>query len=293
LQREHGDWVIFAAPAPVPFMRVAKKVIGCNKNKSGELKIVNGSFKTGAPCVAGFGTNIFFWGGGMKTRSMLLLVGVAVLAVGCAAPRQSFVGLDKSSINGTSGKVGIVMTPLPKVDTRFPGADCLLCMATASLLNSSLTSHTQKLPPEGLPELKDTLAELIRKNGGEAVVISDPLKLDALPDFGGKGPNIARKDFSSLKQKYAVDKVLVLDVPLLGVYRNFSAYIPTSDPRAEIEIDGYLVNLSNNTYEWYQTFSEAKGATGNWDEPPNFPGLTNAYFQVLETGKDRLVATFK
>jgi hypothetical protein len=166
-------------------------------------------------------------------------------------------------------------------------------MATASLLNSSLTSHTQKLPPEGLAELKDRLAELIRKNGGEAVVISDELKVDALPDFGSKGTNIALKDFSGLKQKYAIDKVLVLDVPVLGMYRNFSAYIPTSDPRAEFEISGYLVNLSNNTYEWYQTFSEAKGASGTWDEPPNFPGLTNAYFQVLETGKDRLVATFK
>ncbi len=229
----------------------------------------------------------------MKTRSMLLLMGVVVLAVGCATPPQSYVGLDKSAINGKSGRVGIAMTPLRKPDTRFPGADCLLCIATASVLNSSLTSHTQKLPPEGLPELKDTLAELIRKNGGEAVVIAEELKVDALPDFGSSGPNIARKDFSGLKQKYAIDKILVLDVPLLGMYRQFSAYIPTSDPRAEFEINGYLVNLSNNTYEWYQTFSEAKGATGNWDEPPNFPGLTNAYFQVLETGKDRLVGTFK
>lgn len=229
----------------------------------------------------------------MKKRSMLLLAGAAVLAVGCAAPRQSFVELDKSAINGKAGKVGVAMTRLPKPDTRFPGADCLLCMATASLLNASLTSHTQKLPPEGLPELKDTLAESIRKNGGEALVISDELEVDALPDFGSKGANVALRDFSGLKQKYAIDKLLVLDVPVLGVYRNFSGYIPTSDPQAEFEIRGYLVNLSNNTYEWYQTFSEAKGASGTWDEPPDFPGLTNAYFQVLETGKDRLVATFK
>lgn len=229
----------------------------------------------------------------MKTRSILALIGVVVLAVGCATPRQSYVELDKSAINGKSGKVGVAMTPLRKPDTRFPGADCLLCMATASLLNASLTSHTQKLPPEGLPELKDTLAELIRKNGGEAVVIADEIKLDALPDFSGEGPNIARKDFSVLKQKYAIDKILVLDVPVLGMSRQFSGYIPTSDPRAEFEINGYLVNLSNNTYEWYQTFSEAKGTSGSWDEPPDFPGLTNAYFQALETGKDRLVGTFQ
>lgn len=229
----------------------------------------------------------------MNTRSLFLSIGVVVLAVGCAAPRQHFVELDKSAVNGKAGKVGVAMTPLPKPDTRFPGADCLLCIATASLLNSSLTSHTQKLPPEGLPELKDMIADLIRKNGGEAVVITDEMKIDALPDFEKKGPNIARKDFSGLKQKYGIDKVLVLDVPVLGMYRYFSAYIPTSDPRAELEISGYLVNLSNNTYEWHQTFSESKGTDANWDEPPNFPGLTNAYFQTIELGKDRLLATFK
>lgn len=229
----------------------------------------------------------------MNTRSLVSLIGVVVLAVGCATPRQSFVELNKSVVNGEAGRIGVAMTPLRKPDTRFPGADCLLCMATASLLNASLTSHTQKLPPEGLPELKDAIAELIRKNGGDAVVIIDELKVDDLPDFESKGPNIARKDFSGLKRKYAVDKVLVLDVPLLGMHRSFSAYIPTSDPRAELEINGYLVNLSNNTYEWYQTFSESRSAQGKWDEPPNFPGLTNAYFQTLEVGKDRLLGTFQ
>lgn len=229
----------------------------------------------------------------MNTRFLVSLISVVMLAVGCAAPRQPFVALEKSAVNGEAGRIGVAMTPLRKPDTRFPGADCLLCMATASLLNASLTSHTQKLPPEGLPELKEGIADLIRKNGGDAVVIVDEIKVDDLPDFETKGPNVARKDFSGLKRKYAVDKILVLDVPLLGMYRSFSAYIPTSDPRAELEINGYLVNLSNNTYEWYQTFSESRSAQGNWDEPPNFPGLTNAYFQALEGGKDRLLGTFQ
>lgn len=229
----------------------------------------------------------------MKKRFVVSLIAVAVLSVGCATPRQSFVGLDKKgSLSNKASKVGVAMTPLPKIDTRFPGADCLLCIATASLLNSSLTSHTQKLPPEGLPEMKDTLAKLIRKQGAEAVVISDEITINELPDYGVKGNNIALKDFTGLKQKYAIDKILVLDVRRLGMYRNFSAYIPTSDPRAEFEANGYLVNLSNNTYEWYQTVSQSKGAQGNWDESPDFPGLTNAYFQTLETGKDRLISEF-
>jgi hypothetical protein len=230
----------------------------------------------------------------MKSLIFISLLGVVLLAAGCAAPRQPFVELNKKEVlNGKAGKIGVAMTPLPKSDTRFPGADCLLCIATASLVNSSLTSHTQKLPPEGLLDLKNTVAELIRKQGAESFVITDEIKVDALPDYQNKGTNIALKDFTGLKQKYAIEKILIIDVPRLGMYRNFSGYIPTSDPRAEFEILGYLVNLSSNTYEWYQLFTEAKGAQGNWDEPPDFPGLTNAYFHVLETGKDRVLSTFQ
>ena len=228
-----------------------------------------------------------------KIRSGVSWLSVVILVAGCAATPQSSVELGKDALSPTSGRVGVAMTPLPKIDTRFPGADCLLCLAAASVMNSSLTSYTEKLPPEGLPELKGTLAALIHKKGAEAVVIADDIKVDALPDFASKGPNVALKDFTGLKQKYSVDKVLVIDVTQLGMYRDYSAYIPTSDPRAEFALKGYLVNLSNNTYEWYQTFSEAKGTDGNWDEPPSFPGLTNAYFQVLEEGKDALLGTFK
>jgi hypothetical protein len=49
---------------------------------------------------------------------------------------------------------------------------------------------------------------------------------------------------------------------------------------------GYIVNLKNNTYEWYLPVLVTKAADQNWDEPPKFPGLTNAYFQALEIGKD-------
>ncbi len=229
----------------------------------------------------------------MKTRSILSTVGVIVMLVGCAAPRQSYVELNKENLSARAGRVGVIMTPLPQPDTRFPGADCLLCLATASVLNSSLTSHTRKLPLEGVAELKTNLAELIRAKGGDAVVIADELKVDALPDCETKGTNIALKDFSGLKQKYSVDRILVIDVPRVGMYRYFSAYIPSGDPQAEFELNGYMVNLSDNTYQWYQMYRESRGTAGNWDEPPGFPGLTNAYFQTLETGKDNLLGTFK
>lgn len=227
----------------------------------------------------------------MNVRAALVVS--AIFLASCASvPPQEPIELTDTAIDAKSGRVGVAMTPLPKIDTQFPGAGCLLCMATASAVNSALTAHTQKLPYEDLPQLKSAVADLLRKKGTEAVVIPDEIKIDGLADFATPGPNVARKDFSPLKEKYRIDKLVMIQVNSIGIWRNYSAYIATSDPKAVLNGVGYMVNLNTNTYEWYLPVSITKSADGAWDEPPNFSGLTNAYFQALEIGKDRFLEPF-
>lgn len=227
----------------------------------------------------------------MKIRFGLILCAAFFLG-GCASAPQQSVSLSRDAIGAQAGRIGVAMTALPKQDTRTPGADCLLCLAAASIANSSLTTHSKTLSYEDLPTLKNKVAELLRKKGANVTVIEDALDLKSLKDYSSKEPNFARKDFSSLRQKYDVDKLLVIDIAALGFVRTYSAYIPTSDPQAQLVGTGYLVNLANNAYEWYQPVSVTKSADQNWDEPPKFPGLTNAYFQTLEIGKDSFLEAF-
>ncbi|ATE62816.1 hypothetical protein CCZ27_20725 [Thauera sinica] len=184
------------------------------------------------------------------------------------------------------------MTPLPKADTQFPGAYCLLCLAAASLANSTLTSHVQTLPTEDVSRLKGEIAGLITGKGMKAHVIEESIDLDALPEFGTKGPDIALKDFSSLRRKYDIDKLVVISIHRLGVVRSYSAYFPTSDPHGAIGGLGYMIDLASNRYEWYQPMGVTKSVDGEWDEPPKFPGVTNAYFQAVEAGRDMLLKPF-
>lgn len=224
----------------------------------------------------------------MSYKTGLALAAIAVGLGGCATRPPSPVSLAEDSLNSQTGRLGVAMTALPKVDTEFPGAACLLCLAAAATANSSLTAHANTLPYEDLPKLKNEVADLIRsKKKANVTVIPEDLKVGELADYGTVGPNIARKDFSPLKQKYKIDKLLVIDITALGFTRPYSAYIPTSDPKALLRGAGYIVNLNNNTYEWYMPVIITKSADKNWDEPPKFPGLTNAYFQALELGKDR------
>ncbi len=185
------------------------------------------------------------------------------------------------------------MTALPQVDTYFPGADCLLCIAAASVANSSLTTHTKSLGYEDLSGLTALLAELIRKRGGEPVVIAEDIKLDAYADRKvGEGVNESRKDFSTLQAKHRIDKLLLVDIRAIGFRRNYAAYFPTSDPKAILTGSGSLIDLKTQGLDWHAPLAIARASDGAWDEPPKYPGLSNAYFQMLELGKDEVLKPF-
>jgi hypothetical protein len=171
----------------------------------------------------------------------------------------------------------------------LPGADCLLCMLAASAMNLPLSKHADTLGLEDLPALKERIAAVLRKKGASVTVIAEPLDMKALGDATAAGPNVADKNFSPLKQKYGVDKLLVIEVNALGFERRYASYIPTSDPKALVRGRGYLVNLASNTYEWYLPLNMTKSADDKWDEPAKYPGLTNAYFQAIELGQDHFL----
>lgn len=229
----------------------------------------------------------------MQFRSWIALAAIGVFLSACVTAPQKPVTLSQEALSQKNARVGIAMTALPKVDTEFPGASCLLCYGVASATHSTLTAHVQKLGIEDLPKLKDDLAARLKQKGIETVVISDAIDIKKLEDFPGKGENIATKNFTGFKQKYDIDRLVIIDITAIGMWRAYSAYIPAGDPKAKLAGQSYMVNLKNNSYEWYLPFDINKAAAGVWDEPPAYPGLTNAYYQTLELGKDQILGSFK
>ncbi len=227
----------------------------------------------------------------MNLRISILITAMVALLSGCMTPPQLPVPLAPQALATQGTRVGIYMSTLPKVDTSFPGAGCLLCLAAASIANSQMTTYTKTLPYENLPQLKEELSALLAKKG-TTVTIIDQLDIGALASFDSKAPNFARKNFMSLKTKHNIDKLVVIDISRVGIDRNYSSYIPAGDPKARVAGVGYLVNLSDNALEWYLPLDLTKASDGKWDEPPKFPGLTNAYFQTVEMAHEQMLAPF-
>jgi hypothetical protein len=223
----------------------------------------------------------------MKSRLVSLLLAGVVLLSGCATP-QAPVSMSAQAFGTTGKNYGVLMTTMPVVDTQFPGAGCLLCIAAASMANSDLTKHAKTLPSDDLAKLDTQLGEVLRKRG-VAVTMVPSFDLKTLPDSAKGAPAFSKKDFSSLKAKYKIDKLLVVELGAVGFQRTYSAYFPTSEPKAYVGGAVYIVNLNDNSLEWYKPLAVLRAADGKWDEPPKYPGLTNAYYQSIELARDEVL----
>lgn len=227
----------------------------------------------------------------LRRATLLFAPAVAALLAGCATPPPSPLPLQGGYFAGLQAKgvrVGVAMSKLPAPDTSFPGAHCLLCYGIASGVHSSLTKAVQAFDTAELKALPGELAALLSQQGVEVVLFEEPIDVDALPKIETRDMHMARTNFGVFKARFRIDRLIVVHVTALGVARSYSGYVPQGPPRAEIAGSASLVNLETNALEWYQKLDVGRGAEGPWDEPPSFPGLTNAYYQVLEEARDRV-----
>ncbi len=200
----------------------------------------------------------------MRFRFWSALIFLFAFVSGCAVPPQMPINLAEdyfSAGKAKAGKVGVIMSELPKPDTAFPGAGCLLCLAVANATHSSLTTQVQSFSVIELKPLPSDLVGLLKKQGIDAVLIEDAINVNDLPNLEvGDSTNKSRKDFSSLKTKHNVNRLLVVNIIALGVWRSYSAYFPTDPPRAIVNGNAAMIDLTTHTLEWFRPLNISRAS---------------------------------
>lgn len=225
-----------------------------------------------------------------KVFKLVSALGLIIALAACGSTPQPTVALATNAFAKPGLKVGMVyIQPEEQATTHIFGADCLLCYGVASSMTSKLDTHLENVVD--VSELVNIKQVVINEYGSrnisvEEITLEKPI--DKLKKFKGHQLGFAEKDFRGLKESLGLDVLVVLQLDRHGAFRSFSSYVPNGDPQGHIAGTLFAVDLNTNSLLQYMEIDEKVQPTGDWDEPPVFPGVTTAYYQAVENVKSKL-----
>lgn len=214
------------------------------------------------------------------------------LLTGCATP-QPPVPMDQTFWSQKQQRIGVAFTQLPKPTTVLAGQQGLLDMAVNNGLATSLRHKVETWDASGLGSVPRQVGDLLRSNGYQAVNLDEPLKLEALPKNAGTRTGFTEQDFQGLKAQKQIDKLVLFRFGDAGTMRTYYGMVPTSVPVAQVVVTTYVIDLNDNRLLYYKPQVFSRAADGEWDEGPDFPNLTNAFYQALDSTQQDLVGVFR
>lgn len=224
----------------------------------------------------------------------ILLLFALILLVGCSSTR---IPVKNDFWGNQNKKIGIIFSESPEPNAYKAGSQGLLDMAINEAMSSNLETHLKTIKTDQFSGIGNIFKENFAKKGiNDVVVIEDTIKFDDLYYYTrnvGKKP--VKKSFSSLKDKYDVDFLVVFSINRYGTLRNYYSFIPLGAPQALFQVNGMMVNLLTNEYEWYLEMDEKESTLkidGEWDEEPDFPNLTEALYSAMDQSQSFLTSHF-
>lgn len=224
----------------------------------------------------------------MKILKALFSLALISLTVACTTTPQQPV-LFSPEVASENVSITVTMTELPDPNMDYPGAGCLLCLGVAAAANSDLSKYTKTLPIDDLAVIGEQVTSALEAKGYEVNLASEPLVIKELRKPANKDMNMASKDYTVLQKELGTSHLLVIKLDSIGMSRNYSSYIPTSLPYINITGAAYLVNLETNLYDWYLPIIQREFSEGEWNEKPDYPSLSNAYFGAIERVRESIL----
>lgn len=226
-------------------------------------------------------------------KILALILSIAILS-GCASTEKAwlmpedFSPSDDKSITITTNKA-------QQPNTFFDGASCLLCIGVAETFNASLTSYVKELSYEDVENLSGVLTTKFKDKDYAVEVSNSPLDIKDLKNFSNfsEEKKFAKKDFTTLNNKFKTDYLLHVEIKRFGVVRPYSSYIPKGLPYAEISGRVIMVNLKTNEYVVNIPLLIREKVGDDWDEKENYPTLTNAYYQALAKYQQAVISSLR
>jgi len=225
-----------------------------------------------------------------------VLLLVLMILTGCVAMVPK-IDVDPKFWADKDQVIGVAIAKLPKPVTLKSGNQGLLDALINDANASDLDKHLANLDISSVNQLSDKIIAYLNGKNIKTVKIEEPIDIETLPKLSEEqrsgNTHVALHDYKGLKEKYQVDKLLLVSVVNVGTMRSYYGFIPTSAPVGSCNINGKIINLADNLLEWNQTSTQnVPSADSEWDTPPDFDGLTKAMYAAYEQSQQMLLNQF-
>ncbi|WP_417329931.1 hypothetical protein [Halomonas cupida] len=224
--------------------------------------------------------------------SVLVISAAALLISGCAN-RQAPVAMHQSVWQEKHERIGVTASVVNQPQLYKIGPQGLLDLAINNEMTLDLREAMQDWDNQALKDIPQELAASLEDRGYEVVMIPEPLRIEDFQEVDNRQDGYSAHDFRPLKPRYQIDKLIVVSIGAHGLTRSYYGFIPTSDPVATVNHLSSVIDLDDNRYLLHQSGSVEQAAEGEWDQPPLYPHLAEAYSKAIEQARQDILAEFQ
>lgn len=226
------------------------------------------------------------------TLGRYMLVVILLAITGCASHSQ--VSMPNDFWDSAKGSIGIAFVKPPMMDAHRVGGQGLLDYAINEAVTNRVEEHLRALSFDKLENSNSRIQAHIKSRGTNAIVINEYYEAndERLLPKEQRIKGYFDYDLSDIKNEYAINYLLVIQVYAAGTIRDYYGFIPASEPRGYVQAGATMVDLSDNRVVFQEKFSEeVKVGEGlDWDDPENgYPALTAAVEKALENAGTTLI----
>ncbi|WP_138410081.1 hypothetical protein [Stutzerimonas nosocomialis] len=226
----------------------------------------------------------------MRLFRLFVLLMAAAWLTGCASP-QLPIALEETLWNERDKTIGVAIVELPKPSVQLVGNQGLLDLAINTGLAAGLRAKVETWELASFETIPQQLVDDLTQRGYQAKALP-PVKLENFKESSAK-LGYAKRDFTPLREQQQVDKLILVSMTVAGTMRSYYSIVPTSEPMSQVSGLTQVIDLADNRLAFYQAFAATRAADGEWDEGPDYPNLTNAFYQALDESEQRVLAPFR
>lgn len=227
---------------------------------------------------------------------MLVVVSVVVLSLAaCAKPS---VEMDPSLWSHKEYRIGVALIKHPDAAAHKAGAQGLLDMAINSAMAADLKTRMKTMKLDEFDTVRELFAAELQKRGMQAKIVETVIDPEQFAAFEAPS-NVPKlyfdRNLKGLAEKESLDLIALLSVEGYGTLRKYYGFIPLGKPMGFCMASGQLVDLRTNELMWRSTASEEQSTvevTGEWDQPPAYPELTDAVKKAIENSRAYIMQAF-